>query len=262
MTNRLGIAFFSVLACAAVACSANKTDSVDTDGGSRSDSRAADTGIFSPEAGRTDGQGIETARPDAPAADEPGEDAPAQPAPDGRPLDGQPPSQDGQAPDSANDLAGDRPPAESGGSSPDTRLASDGTDGAIPVPTDSHPNEFDGSATTDGGDLSNDADAIVDSLLPATPDATSDTGPAQCGRIKCDCTYKGKKLWGKVQYVDSFPDFKVKISSFPDLNVHETSFATRCGEWEKVTAFGDFKVQIVDFFEDFDIAYSSFPGIP
>ena len=104
-------------------------------------------------------------------------------------------------------------------------------------------------------------DATVDSKTPSL-DVGLDAGPANCGHIKCDCTFNGIKLWGNVQYVDMFPDFKVKISPFPDLNVYETYFPAQCGEWHTVTAFPDFTVQIVDMFEDFDIAYSPFPGIP
>ena len=100
-------------------------------------------------------------------------------------------------------------------------------------------------------------DATADSLTPSL-----DVGPATCGRIKCDCTFNGVKLWGNVQYVTMFPDFKVKVSAFPDLNVNETYFGSQCGQWHIVTSFPDFTVQIVDMFEDFDIAYSSFPGIP
>jgi len=88
---------------------------------------------------------------------------------------------------------------------------------------------------------------------------------ASAGKVGSDCTYNGKKLYGKVQVVDSFPDFKVRItSSFPDLKVEKvSSFADSCGKWEFVTSFPDFKVQIVSSFEDFSIEYvSSFPGVP
>ena len=105
----------------------------------------------------------------------------------------------------------------------------------------------------------------VDAVLPdANVDSSPqqlDAGPRKCGQINCDCTFKGKKLWGNVQYTDIFPDFKVKISDFPDLNVYNTSMPMQCGEWNTVTVSPDFKVQIVDVFEDFDIAYSSFPGV-
>ncbi len=85
------------------------------------------------------------------------------------------------------------------------------------------------------------------------------------GKIGKDCTFKGKKLYGKVQIVNSFPDFKVQIvSSFPDLKVKQvTSFPDRCGKWQIVTSFPDFKVQFVSSFPDFKIQYvSSFPGTP
>jgi hypothetical protein len=37
---------------------------------------------------------------------------------------------------------------------------------------------------------------------------------------KKNCTYKGIRLYGKVQIVTSFPDFKVQmVNSFPDLKV-------------------------------------------
>jgi hypothetical protein len=113
--------------------------------------------------------------------------------------------------------------------------------------------------------------AIADAALgdAAPPDGgPPDAGPLpdaaieQCGRIRCDCTFDGIQLFGRVRYVDSFPDIQVRISSFPDLRVREGSFADECGEWEIVNSFPDFTVEIVDAFEDFQIAYSAFPGIP
>ncbi len=88
--------------------------------------------------------------------------------------------------------------------------------------------------------------------------------PLSAGKIGSDCTFKGKKLYGKVQVVDSFPDFKVKITtSFPDLKVQKvSSFPNSCGKWQFVTSFPDFKVQFVGSFEDFSIEYvNSFPGV-
>lgn len=87
---------------------------------------------------------------------------------------------------------------------------------------------------------------------------------AQGGKIGSDCTFKGKKLSGKVQIVTSFPDFKVKVvSSFQDLNVQKvSSFPSECGKWQFTDSFPDFKIQIVDSFEDFSIKYvDSFPGV-
>ena len=82
---------------------------------------------------------------------------------------------------------------------------------------------------------------------------------------KDDCTFNGLKLYGKIQFVDSFPDIKVQIvNSFPDLEVKIVdSFPDNCGEWQIVDSFPDLKVQIVDSFADLKIKYvESFPGIP
>ncbi len=101
-----------------------------------------------------------------------------------------------------------------------------------------------------------------DAAADLTEDAPADV-VANCGRIKCDCTFNGKRLWGKIQYVTSFPDVKVRETTFPDLRVQEvTAFPDRCGKWQIVTAFPDLKVQKVTAFEDFQIQHSSFPGIP
>ena len=84
-------------------------------------------------------------------------------------------------------------------------------------------------------------------------------------KINEDCTFKGKKLYGKVKYVNSFPDFKIKIvQSFPDLKVKMVeSFPDSCGKWKVVESFPDFTVQFVDSFPDFTIKYeNSFPGVP
>jgi hypothetical protein len=79
------------------------------------------------------------------------------------------------------------------------------------------------------------------------------------------CMFNGQELKGKVQIVDSFPDFKVQVvTSFPDLKVQKvTSFPDACGKWEFVKSFPDFKIQLVNSFPDFTIQYvNSFPGVP
>ena len=84
-------------------------------------------------------------------------------------------------------------------------------------------------------------------------------------KVAKDCTFRGKKLYGKIKIVNSFPDFKIKIvSSFPDLKVkHVDSFPDSCGKWKIVDSFPDIKVQFVDSFPDFSIKYvDSFPGLP
>jgi hypothetical protein len=108
----------------------------------------------------------------------------------------------------------------------------------------------------------------------ATPPAATATTPSTVagpddamptGAVPKSCVFKGKKLWGKVQIVNSFPDFKVeKVTSFPDLKVQEvSSFPDKCGKWQFVTSFPDFKIQYVKSFPDFKIQkVQSFPGVP
>jgi hypothetical protein len=79
------------------------------------------------------------------------------------------------------------------------------------------------------------------------------------------CMYKGKKLYGKVQIVDYFPDIKVQIVDyFPDLKVQKVDyFPTSCGKWQFVDYFPDLKIQFVDYFADVKIQFVDyFPGLP
>jgi len=72
------------------------------------------------------------------------------------------------------------------------------------------------------------------------------------------------KIHGRIQFVDSFPDYKVKVvTSFPDLRVQKVkSFPDKAGKWQIVTSFPDYKIQLVDSFPDFTIQYvTSFPGV-
>ncbi len=94
--------------------------------------------------------------------------------------------------------------------------------------------------------------------------AAATVGVPATGKIsKGDCTYRGIKLYGKVQIVTSFPDIKVRVvSSFPDLKVQNvSSFPDRCGKWQFVRSFPDFKIQYVESFPDIEISMvNSFPG--
>lgn len=90
-------------------------------------------------------------------------------------------------------------------------------------------------------------------------------GGAGAQTVGKDCTFKGRKLWGKIEVVTSSPDIKIQIvSSFPDLKVmHVNSFPDSCGKWQVVTSFPDLKVQFVTSFPDIKIMYvNSFPGLP
>jgi hypothetical protein len=81
---------------------------------------------------------------------------------------------------------------------------------------------------------------------------------------KPDCICKGINLYGRVQFVESFPDLKIQIvESFPDIKVKLVeSFPDACGEWQVVESFPDFKVQVVESFPDLKVQYvESFPGM-
>lgn len=80
---------------------------------------------------------------------------------------------------------------------------------------------------------------------------------------KSSCTFNGKKLYGKIQEVTSFPDVKVKVvTAFPDVKVQKVNaFADKCGKWQMVTSFPDTKVQFVTSFPDVKVQYvTAFPG--
>lgn len=71
------------------------------------------------------------------------------------------------------------------------------------------------------------------------------------------------KIYGKIQIVESFPDYKVQVvDSFPDLKVQVvSSFPDSAGKWQMVDSFPDYKIQFVSSGADFKIKYvSSFPG--
>ncbi|MEI7596604.1 MAG: hypothetical protein WCK02_12710 [Bacteroidota bacterium] len=83
-------------------------------------------------------------------------------------------------------------------------------------------------------------------------------------KITKDCTFNGMKLYGKIKFVEAFPDIKVQIvEAFPDINVQiVNAFPDQCGRWQIVEAFPDLKVQIVEAFPDIRVKYvNSFPGI-
>jgi hypothetical protein len=104
------------------------------------------------------------------------------------------------------------------------------------------------------------ADAAVEAPLDAAPETV-----AMCGKIRCDCTLNGKRLYGRVQIVTSaLADFDIRESMFfPDLRVQDTDFAPNsCGKWQFVTSLPDFTVRIVPSLPDFEIKYDDFnPGV-
>jgi hypothetical protein len=80
-----------------------------------------------------------------------------------------------------------------------------------------------------------------------------------------DCTCQGKKLYGKIKFVENFPDLKIKfVENFPDLKVKLVqNFPDECGKWQIVENFPDLKVQVVENFPDIKIKLvDNFPGLP
>ena len=87
--------------------------------------------------------------------------------------------------------------------------------------------------------------------MKACEEAYADGVPGKC------------ELYGKIQYVSSFPDVKVQsVSSFPDIRVQLVgSFPDEPGKWQLVGSFPDYKVQMVDSFPDYKVQFvGSFPG--
>jgi hypothetical protein len=71
------------------------------------------------------------------------------------------------------------------------------------------------------------------------------------------------RIHGRIQYVNSFPDYKVKaVTSFPDLRVQIVeSFPSSPGQWQIVDSFPDYKIEMVGSFPDFTVEFvNSFPG--
>jgi hypothetical protein len=112
-------------------------------------------------------------------------------------------------------------------------------------------------------DLMSDYSSVIDEELGGI----SGGGSSSFGSSSkfAGCMFKGKKLYGKVQIVDYFPDLKVQIVDyFPDLKVQKVDyFPTSCGKWQFVDYFPDLKIQFVDYFADVKIQFVDyFPGLP
>jgi hypothetical protein len=112
---------------------------------------------------------------------------------------------------------------------------------------------------------------MVVSCIAGVPSSANAQIPT--GKLPKACIYYGIFLGGKVQVVtttfgkptDRIPTFKVqRVTSFPDLKVQEvSSFPNKCGKWQYVTSFPDFKVRFVNSFPDFKVQFvNSFPGVP
>lgn len=82
---------------------------------------------------------------------------------------------------------------------------------------------------------------------------------------KGTCSFRGKKLYGKIQIVSEHADVTVQeVGSFPDLKMKQVpAFPDRCGLWQLVENGADTKVQFVSAFPDVRIqrvvAYAGLP---
>ena len=71
-------------------------------------------------------------------------------------------------------------------------------------------------------------------------------------------------IYGRIQFVDTFPDCKVKVvEHFEDMRVQVVQhFPDDVAKWQIVEHFPDYKIQIVEHFPDFTIRYvGHFPGV-
>ncbi|MCP4873446.1 MAG: hypothetical protein GY898_32555 [Proteobacteria bacterium] len=64
-------------------------------------------------------------------------------------------------------------------------------------------------------------------------------------------------LFGKIKYVEHFPDVKVQVvEHFPDIKVKVVEhFPDDPGEWKMVEHFPDYEVQIVEHFPDYKVKF-------
>jgi len=102
-------------------------------------------------------------------------------------------------------------------------------------------------------------------MKPAVSPRTQAAASATELGVSQSCTLNGKKLWGKVEVVKAFPDFKVQVvQAFPDIKVQKVqAFPDSCGKWQFVKAFPDFKIQFVQAFPDLKVQFvTAFPGVP
>jgi hypothetical protein len=77
------------------------------------------------------------------------------------------------------------------------------------------------------------------------------------------CTFNGKKLYGKIQIVDDWPDLKVQVvDDWPDLKVQKVKeWPDACGKWQFVKQWPDLKIKFVKQWPDLKIKFvKEWPG--
>ena len=105
---------------------------------------------------------------------------------------------------------------------------------------------------------------IIESSLKISDLTEAEKAEAIQALISGNCYYKGIKLWGKVQFVTSYPDIKIQyVESYPDIKVkYVTSYPDKCGLWHVTESYPDFKVQIVTSYPDLKVKIvDSYPGV-
>jgi len=86
------------------------------------------------------------------------------------------------------------------------------------------------------------------------------TGVSAGGKISSDCTFHGKKLYGKVKVTNhANEDFRVRVvPGAEDLRVKKVRYnPNRCGQWTFVDHNPDFTIRFVRGAEHFTIRYVS-----
>ena len=71
------------------------------------------------------------------------------------------------------------------------------------------------------------------------------------------------QLFGKIKYVEHFPDVKVQfVEHFPDIRVQVVEhFPDGPGKWQLVQHFPDYEVEVVEHFPDYKVKLvEHFPG--
>ena len=106
---------------------------------------------------------------------------------------------------------------------------------------------------------------LIPRRLKATVFLTLALGFLPCSsHLAAEKSVDVSKIYGRIQIVTSFPDYKAKVvTNFPDLRVKTVeSFPDRPGRWQIVDSFPDYKIQIVNSFPDFTVQFvDGFPGV-
>lgn len=116
-----------------------------------------------------------------------------------------------------------------------------------------------GSPTTSGFEI-----CAVRQTISLSSTIFEENFPSTISTTNENCEFKNIPLYGKVKFVESFPDIKIQfVESFPDIKVKFVeSFPTDCGKWQIVESFPDFTVQVVTSFPDLKVkTVDSFPGM-